>query len=88
MSQDIRGRAICCDGYFDDKPCAATTQGVVALRPGPAQRSETQGWFFVRKGDIWQHFCPRCAPVFLKRHLSATTPSRHAIDLAIETKGV
>ena len=60
------GKWIICNGPV----CDARIRAVVALRPSFSVDTEalipTAGWLFVLRDDLACHFCPVCAPQYLK----------------------
>jgi hypothetical protein len=65
-------KQIWCDGTG----CQASVCAVVALRPvlasAQGERRSQQGWLFVvgqesRSSSGDRHYCPRCAPEYLRR---------------------
>jgi len=73
MSFIERGKWISCDGTG----CNGRARAVVALRPVHHEGNEahlpTKGWLFVIQNGTALHFCPDCAPSYL-RSLSSSEP--------------
>lgn len=67
MGLSADGQILHCDNYG----CTETTQAPVALYPDTAgvnlPRSAARGWLFMSRRGVCNHYCPRCAPLQLRR---------------------
>jgi hypothetical protein len=76
LSIEADGKYIFCDG----ENCQARTSAPVALQsfllPDP-QTLATRGWLFVHADGWPNHYCPHCAPGYLKA-LTGSEPGPEA----------